>query len=204
MPRQLILNLDGTDIPVTIRKIDRDDLYGEIDIEAFDEKGNPASLMMLASDGKTLIDKGGSALAVLDRKGNSIERDSLRPVDLHGNEIEPVKSSFETPSKLSKAVVDEYLALIVKSVYLLEPVEDEKGFKALKDLLGSGQIFKFDFSYRGGVDFDSAFVVGNKSDAFMIVGRQAEFRFAKLNQTAALYSVEEQEISADELDFDLM
>jgi hypothetical protein len=36
------------------------------------------------------------------------------------------------------------------------------------------------------------------------VGKTARFQFAKLNQMAQLDSAEEQEISADDIDFDLL
>ena len=39
MARPLILSLDGQEFPVTIFKIDREKLYGRVEIEAYDEKG---------------------------------------------------------------------------------------------------------------------------------------------------------------------
>ena len=72
MARSLILSVDGREFSVQIIKINREDLYGSVEIEAFDEKGKPAELLILAPDGKTLIGKGGTALATLDAKGNSI------------------------------------------------------------------------------------------------------------------------------------
>ena len=54
MARPLVLSLDGREFSVSIKKIDRDMLYGSMEIEAFDEKGNPAGLLVLAADGKTL------------------------------------------------------------------------------------------------------------------------------------------------------
>ena len=63
MARSLVTSLlDGQEFPVSLVKVDRDKLYGSIEIEAFDEKGNAAELKVLAADGKTLIDKGGTAL----------------------------------------------------------------------------------------------------------------------------------------------
>ena len=38
MARPLVLSLDGQEYPVTLVKIDRDKLYGKVEIEAFDEK----------------------------------------------------------------------------------------------------------------------------------------------------------------------
>ena len=202
MARPLVLSLDGQEFSVSIRKIDRDMLYGSMEIEAFDEKGNPAQLLVLAADGKTLLDKGGTALATLDEKGNSIERNTLKTVDLEGKEIETVESSFSHPNKLAKADVDDYLAQLVKSVYTLDPAEDGN-IDYLIDHLSSGLIYRFPFSYRGGTEYDNAFVVGNGSDAFMIIGKQANFQFSKLNQAARLADAEEEVISGDEIDFDL-
>jgi hypothetical protein len=203
MARPLVLSLDGQKFSVGIRKIDREQLYGSIEIEAFDEKKNPATLMVLAADGRTLLDKGGTALATLDEKGNSVERPTLRPVNSKGKPIKPVPSSFDKTNVLKKATPEEYLSQVVKSVYHIRPYgEEDIGY--LLDHVTAGNIYQFPFSYRGGTEYDNALVIGNQSDAFMIVGKQAAFQFAKLNQMAVLDSFEEEEISGDDIDFDLM
>ena len=203
MPRSLKLSLDGEEFSVQLKKIDRDDLYGSVEIEAFDEKGNPAQLLVLASDGKTLLNKGGTALATVDQKGNSIERPSLKAVNLEGEEIEVVESSFSAPNKLDAADIDDYLSQVVKSIYILDP-DDGGDIKFLLDHLSSGLIYSFPFSYRGGTEYDNAFIIGYKNDAFMVIGKQARFQFAKLNQAARLDALEEEEVSGDDIDFDLL
>ncbi len=203
MPRQLVLSLDGREIPVSLVKIDRDKLYGSVEIEAFDEKGREASLRVLAADGKTLIDKGGTSLATINEKGTSVDRTSLKAVDENGDPIEPVPSSFNEPNVLKRATTDDYLSSMVKSVYWLQPPEDGD-IQYLIDHLGGDDIFTFPFSYRGGLDYDNAFVLGNDNEAFMVIGKPAEFQFLKLNQAVTLDSTEEEEISADDLDFDLL
>jgi hypothetical protein len=203
MPRPLILSVDGREFPVQIIKINREDLYGSVEIEAFDEKGKPAELLILAPDGKTLIGKGGTALATLDAKGNSISRTELNVVGPKGEELERVKSSFDHPNELRKADLDDYLSMIVKSVYSIDGVEDES-IDHLTDLLSDGRIYRFPFSYRGGVEYDDAFVIGNGKDAFLVIGKQAVMQFAKLGQAAQLDPIEEEEVSADDLDFDLL
>lgn len=203
MPRSLKLSLDGEEFSVQLKKIDRDDLYGSVEIEAFDEKGNPAQLLVLASDGKTLLNKGGTALATVDQKGNSIERTSLKAVNLEGEAIEMVESSFSAPNELKVADIDDYLSQVVKSIYVLDPDEDSD-LKFLLDHLSSGHIYSFPFSYRGGTEYDNAFIIGNKDDAFMVIGKQARFQFAKLNQAARLDALEEEEVSGDDIDFDLI
>ena len=203
MPRPLILSVDGREFPVQIIKINREDLYGSVEIEAFDEKGKPAELLILAPDGKTLIGKGGTALATLDIKGNSISRTDLSVVGAKGEELPRVESSFDKPNELRKADVDDYLSMIVKSVYSIDAVGEES-IGHLLDLLSDGRVYRFPFSYRGGVEYDDAFVIGNGKDAFLVIGKQAVMQFAKLGQAAVLEPIEEDEISADDLDFDLL
>jgi hypothetical protein len=66
-------------------------------------------------------------------------------------------------------------------------------------------MYIFPFSYRGGLDYDSAYIVGDeKNDAFMIVGKDGDLEYVKLNQTGVLSSNEEQDISADDISFDLL
>lgn len=188
---------------MTLVKIDREKLYGKIDIEAFDEKGNEASLKVLAADGKTLIDKGGTALATVTEKGDSIDRNDLVPVNSDGEKIEQVLSSFVQTNVLKPATVEEYFTQIVKSVYIVEPYEGAN-ISALYDQLSADRMFTFPFSWRGGIEYDNAYVIGAGGEAFMVVGKQAEFQFIKLNQATVLENSEEEEISADDLDFDLM
>ena len=202
MARPLVLSLDGQEYPVTLVKIDRDKLYGRVEIEAFDEKGREASLKILAADGKTLIDKGGTALATVTEKGDSVDRSELVPVDEDGKEIEQVPSSFTVVNVLKSADVEDYFLQIVKTAYLLQPHEDAD-IEPLKEQLATDAIYTFPFSYRGGIEHDNAFVIGAGGEAFMVVGKQADFQFVKLNQAAVMDSTEEQEISADDLDIDL-
>ena len=201
MPRPLTLSLDGREFDVRILKVDREKLYGKVEIEAYDEKGNPAQLLVLAPDGKTLIDKGGTALATVDENGDSISRADLVAVDEDGQKIETVPSSFNEVNVLKKASVEDYLSQLVKSVYLIDPVESEDK-KYLQDHVGAGLIYNFDFSYRGGTEYDKAFALGNKTDAFMIVGKPAELEFVKLNQAVDLDATDEQEVSAEEISFE--
>ena len=204
MPKSLILDLDGKEFEVLITRIDREDLYGSVEVEAFDEKGKPAELKVLAADGKTLIEKGGTALTVVNEKGDSIERSELVAVDIDGDEITKVESSFNAPNKLKKADIDNYLGLVVKSVYLLDPPEDGD-LDYLTEHLSTNNIYTFPFSYRGGLEHDAAYIVGgDKDEAFMIVGKDGDLDYVKLNQAGVLSSNEEQEISADDISFDLL
>ena len=201
MPRPLVLSLDGREFDVRIVKIDREKLYGKVEIEASDERGNPAQLLILAPDGKTLIDKGGTALATVDESGDSISRADLVAVDEEGEKIDTVPSSFNQVNVLKQAKPEDYLSQLVKSVYLIDPVE-KIDKKYLQDHVSSGLIYNFDFSYRGGLEYDNAYVLGNRSDVFMVVGKPAELEFVKLNQAVDLDVTEEEEVTADEISFE--
>jgi len=201
MPRPLVLSLDGREFDVRITRIDREKLYGKVEIEAFDEKGNPARLMVLAPDGKTLIDKGGTALANVDENGDSISRADLIAVDENGEKIETVPSSFNETNVLKRSTVEDYVSQLVKSVYVIDAV-DEADQKYLQDHVSAGLIYNFDFSYRGGIEYDNAFVIGNKTDSFMIVGKTAELEFVKLNQAVDLDPTEDEEVSTEEISFE--
>ncbi len=204
MAKTLKLSLDGDEFEVAISKIDRTALYGNVEIEAFDEKGKPAELKVLAADGQTLINKGGTALEPVNSSGDSIERKELIPVDLEGKKIEMVKSSFDEVNTLKPADLDTYLGLVVKSVYVLDAVEGSD-IQFLKDHLSAKQMFTFPFSYRGGLEHDAAYIVGGDGDdAFMIIGKEGDVQYLKLNQAGVLSSNEEQEISADDISFDLL
>lgn len=203
MAKPLVLSLDGQEFAVRLAKIDRDKLYGSVSIEAFDDGGDEVFLRVLASDGKTIIDKGGTALATVTEKGDSIPRNHLVAVNSDGEELELVPSSFSAANLLERASVDEYLSHIVKTVYLLDAADGGR-LDHLEDVLSDGRIYKFPFSYRGGLEYDSAFVLANKDGVFMIVGQPAVLKFLKLGQAAVLEPVEEQEVAEDDLDFDLL
>jgi hypothetical protein len=203
MAKALRLSLDGNEFEVMMTRIDRDDLYGRVEVEAFDEKGKPAELKVLAADGRTLMEKGGTALVVVNEKGDSIDRAELVPVDLDGEPLPKVESSFGQTNELSKAEMDDYLGLVVKSVYVLDPPE-EGDIDYLMEHLDGDQMFKFPFSYRGGIEHDDAYILGNGKDAFMVLGKDGEVDYLSLNQSTVLAPEEEQEISADDISFDLL
>jgi len=204
MARPLVLSLDGEEYPVSIVKIDREKLYGKVEIEAFDEKGREAELRVLAADGKTLIDKGGTALATVTDKGDSVDRVDLVPVDEDGKKFEQVPSSFTVTNVLKTAKVEDYFTNIVKSVYLVRPFDDAD-LGPLKDALSDDErLYTFPFSWRGGIEYDNAYLIRTGADVFMIVGRPTEWQFVKLNQAVTLDQTEEEEISAEDIDFDLL
>lgn len=202
MAKPLVFQLAGTEIPLHMEKIDRSKLYGYVDIETLDEEDRPCELATLAGDGQTLIGKGGTAIGYLSPDGTWSDKASLKPVNVEGNEIQPVGSSFNAPVRLEQtATVDEYLSHNIRATYMLAG----EGVDAIRARLQDGTIFKFDFSFRGGLQADAAFLVLSADEqVFLCLGSPTSFEFVGLQQVAPVVSDEETEEEEDDMDFGMM
>lgn len=204
MAKPIVFQWGDTDLSFSLAKIDRSKLYGYKEIEVLDEDGNRCELATLADDGRTVVGRGGTGLGCVDADGLWSDKSKLKPVDVEGNEIHPVASSFSAPIKLFETVgVDEYLGHNIRAVYQLE-TEDEIG--SLASELEKGTIFSFPYSYRGGLDADAGFLLmGSDGNTFLAVGNPTKVEFIGLQQTAAMMDDEEEEADEmDLMDFDMI
>lgn len=205
MPRTLTFLHGGAPLDVSPTKLDRAKLYGTVEVEARDELGRRCELATLASDGKTLLGKGGKAMGFLSQEGRWLERAALKPVDPEGAPLSSVPSSFDAPIALDKtATVDDYLAHNIKSVYVLD--SDAPGLAALAKELLAGTIYTFPYSFRGGLVADVGFLfAGADQNLFLAVGQPTHLHFLGLEQ---LPTYEDEESAAagdeDELDFGML
>ncbi len=201
MARNLTFNFDGAEFAAGIEKIDRSKLYGSISIEAEDETGARAEMISLASDGQTLFGIGGTAFATLSQENDPVKRETLAAYSLEGEPLETVPSSFDAPIAVSEqTTIEDYLSHLVKSVYLLTGEQASE----IAGRLSGGAIYKFQFSYRGGVMPDTAFLLANAENLpFMILTTPANINFVGFQDAAAFYEEPEEE-GDDELDFEMM
>jgi len=184
-----------------MHKVDRSKLYGFKELEVNDGEGDPCELATLADDGKTVIGKGGTGIGYLTADGLWCDKSNLTPVDIEGEKIEPVKSSFGTAIPLTETVTTEEflnhnirLCYIMKSEELCEPL-----MAKLKD----NQIFKFPYSYRGGLEADAGFLLMNmEQEVFFLVGDPTVVEFVGLQQAAPVAA--EEETTEDKSDDGLM
>lgn len=183
---ELKLSYQGTDLSCGIAKVDRRKLYGYLETEVVDsESGQVCGLATLASDGRTLIPSGGVALAYVSPGGLWKTKDELKPVDLEGQDITPVGSTFKEVVELGEtATVEEYLDHNIRMVYQLEI---DGGFpKDFVAELAGGTIFRFPFSYRGGLEADEAFVLqGADGTIWMAVGKKTDVHLIGQEQLGA-------------------
>ena len=183
MPRTLSFTLGESQIDFEMHKVDRTRLYGFKELLVLDEDNEPCELTTLAEDGKTLIGKGGTGIGYLDADGSWVDKSDLTAVDLEGNKIDPVPSSFAAPITLGeKADAEDFLNHNIRLIYRLESEAlDEK----LAADLAAGAIFKFDYSFRGGLEADVGFLLHNESgEIFFLVGDQSKVEYVGLQQAA--------------------
>jgi hypothetical protein len=200
--KPLVFRLGETEFAFALNKVDRSKLYGYKEVEALDDQGRRCELAMLASDGRTLIGPGGSGFAQLSAYGQWCEKSSLKPVDVDNKEIQPVASSFSAPVPLTeKTTVDDYLRHNIRMVYQLLTESDAA---PLREELAQGAIFKFPYSYRGGLEADVGFLLqGADGNVFLTVGNPTRVAFVGLAEVAAVEEDGQAE-EADLLDFDMI
>ncbi len=205
MARPLTFDYGGSKIAFEMNKVDRAKLYGFKEVEVLDEEEQKCTLATLASDGRTIVGRGGTAIGYLDSEGQWADKANLQPVDTEGREITPVTSSFSAPVPLSEQVtIDEYLSHNIRSVYQLS---SEADVGSLMEELTQGTIYRFEFSYRGGLEADAAFLLTNSDgELFMAIGTPATVQFIGLQQTTGVAAEEtaDEQDAGDLMDFDMI
>jgi len=203
MAKPLVFQFGDAEIAFQLSKVDRSKLYGFKEVEALDDEGQKCELATLAGDGRTVVPSGGTALGYVAVDGLWCDKGQLKPVDLDGKEITPVKSSFAEPVKLFEtATVDQYLDHNIRSIYLLQCEGDAA---ALKEELTKGTIFTFPYSYRGGLEANAGFLLaGADGNLFLAIGTPTHLEYLSLQETAAAEETALEETEEAELDFEMI
>jgi len=203
MAKPIKFNFADEESVFEMHKVDRSRLYGYKELEVLDEHGNACVLTTLAKDGQSLIGKGGTGIGYVDADGNWCEKDQLKPVDLQGNTITPVASSFAAPIELSEeATTERFLDHNIRLIYEL----DSEGITPeLAKRLQAGAIFMFPYSYRGGLEADTGFLMTNSTgDIFFLVGDDSSIEFKGLQQVVPATNYEANGDDDSLMDFDMI
>ena len=203
MAKPLVFSFKGNEIAFSMSKVDRSKLYGFKELDVLDEQGSKCELATLAGDGHTVVGKGGTGLGYLSVDGAWCEKSALRPVNLEGSDIHPVPSSFAAPVSLSaKATTDEYLSHNVRATYVMEAEGDPD---ELVNELKQGAIFRFDYSFRGGLEADVGFLLmGADGNIFFAVGNPTNLEFVGLQEAAGVADEDEGDDDGDLMDFGMI
>ncbi|MEM7456747.1 MAG: hypothetical protein AAF456_20555 [Planctomycetota bacterium] len=203
MGKKIQFEFDGSRIEFEMNKIDRSKLYGSKSVEVLDDRDRNCEMATLAEDGKTLIGIGGTGIGYLTADGNWSDKSDLTAVDMEGNPITPVPSSFAAPILLEQeATMEDYLDHNMRLFYKLDHhdvIPDE-----LSKRLSDGAIFLFDYSYRGGLQADTGFLLKNDdNEIFFLVGDKTGVDFIGLQQTASVGD-EESPDASELMSFDMI
>jgi hypothetical protein len=211
MAKPLVFEFRGAQVSLGHQKVDRTKLYGYVDTEVVDEAGRACELGTLLGDGHSVVGKGGTGICYLSPDGLWRKKADLRPVDRDGKPIPTVKSTFDTVVPLTdQATIEDYLSHNVHLIYLLthqppdgmpaQPIDE------LAEDLRGGTIYRFPFSYRGGVAATVGFLLaGGDGNLFLCVGTPTVIEYVGLKATAAVVVDPGDEGAEDDaLDFSLV
>ena len=199
MARELTFKLAGSDYSAVPVKLERKKIYGWTSIVATDRAGDVCNSVYLSPDDSLIIPSGGLKQATVDSNGRWVEKSELTAYSADGTEALPVvPSSFDAPIELSaKATPEEFLDNDWESVYQLENPDLAKAV--------GNDIYRFEFSYRGGTNLNDGYLMNTPSGLFLFAGDKQEFPLVSLAEETTIDDNEpvEEEASIDELDFSM-
>lgn len=197
MAKELVFKLSGIDFTAAPVKLERKKVYGWTDTVATDKDGEACVSAYLSPDDSLVIPSGGLKQASVDSDGRWIDKSELIAYSEDGeNKLPVLPSSFDASIELNtKATIEEFLDNDWESVYQL--VNPELAAAVDDD------IYKFEFSYRGGTNHNDAYLLNTPGGLFLFAGDKQEFPLVSLAEETTIDDNEEPEEEIDELDFSM-
>ena len=186
-----------------LTKIDRDKIYGFIEVKVNDDKGNPCTMGSLLDDGRTLVLNGATALKTVDSKYNELDKKTLKVVYQDGTDAVLVASSYEGEVKLLECSMDDLFNLEISSVYQLD-IEDAEQKKMVTNFLADGKVARFVFNYRADYEGADAIIISNANGIFALTGRIIDFPYLENKLTASISNLQEETIEEEGMDFGML
>jgi hypothetical protein len=183
-------------------KLDRKKLYGGKQKLVLDDNHNECNTISLFSDRSIIIPKGGLGLGSISEDGKWVDKFDMVYVDLQGEAVDLVPSSFDSVIELKETVsVETFLEHNITSIYSLQGEENHPAFVGA--IAGNKRIFTFIFNFRADYEGDPAFIVENAGELFVLIGKKIEFDFISLDEAGAFEDGDSSE-DEDEFDFSMM
>ena len=203
MAKAIHFNAGKLAFAASLTKVDRDKVYGFIEVKVNDDKGNPCTMGSLLDDGKTLILNGATANKTVDASFNELDKKELKVVYQDGKDAVLVPSSYEGEVLLTETSLDDLFNLEVTSVYQLD-FEDDLQKKSVSDFLASGKVARFLFNYRADYEGADAILIANANGIFALTGRIIDFPFLKNELEPISETLVEQPIEEEGMDFGML
>ena len=203
MAKAIQFNTGKLKFAASLTKVDRDKVYGFIEVKVNDDKGNPCTMGSLLDDGKTIVLNGATANKTVDASFNELDKKELKVVYLDGKDAVLVPSSYEGEILLTETSLDDLFNLEVTSVYQLD-FEDDLQKKLVSDFLASGKVARFLFNYRADYEGADAILIANANGIFALTGRIIDFPFLKNEVEPISETLVEQPIEEEGMDFGML
>ena len=203
MAKAIQFNAGKLTFAASLTKVDRDKVYGFIEVKVNDDKGNPCAMGSLLDDGKTIVLNGATANKTVDALFNELDKKELKVVYQDGKDAVLVPSSYEGEVILTETSLDDLFNLEVTSVYQLD-FEDALQKKSVSDFLASGKVARFLFNYRADYEGADAILITNDEGVFALTGRIIEFPFLDNKLSLPVDSIFEETLEDEEMDFGML
>ena len=186
-----------------LTKIDRDKVYGFIEVKVNDDKGNPCVMGSLLDDGRTLVLNGATALKTVDASFNELDKKELKVIYQDGKDAVLVPSSYEGEVNLSQTSLDDLFNLEITSVYQLD-FEDASQKNSVSDYLADGKVARFVFNYRADYEGADAILIANADGIFALTGRIIDFPYLENILAPVAANLVEETIEEEAMDFGML
>ena len=186
-----------------LTKIDRDKVYGFIEVKVNDDKGNPCLMGSLLDDGRTLVLNGATALKTVDASFNELDKKELKVIYQDGKDAVLVPSSYEGEVNLTETSLDDLFNLEISSVYQLD-FEDASQKKSVSDYLADGTVARFVFNYRADYEGADAILIANADGIFALTGRIIDFPYLENKLAPVAGNLVEETIEEEAMDFGML
>lgn len=202
MAKAIQFNAGELKFAATLTKIDRDKVYGFVDLVVKDEKGNPCSFGNLLGDGSTIVLNGATAMKTVDEFNKELDKKTLKVVYQDGKDAVLVPSSYDQEVVLQDASLDDLFNLEITAVYQLG-FEDENQKTTTLAYFSDGKVARFQFNYRPDYEGADAIIVANQAGIFALTGSIIDFPYLENSQVAQVAEISE-EPAEEEMDFGML
>ncbi len=204
MAKAIQFNAGKLKFAASLTKVDRDKVYGFIEVKVKDDKGNPCTMGSILDDGKTLILNGATANKTVDASFNELDKKELKVVYQDGKDADLVPSSYEGEVNLTETSLDDLFNLEVTSVYQLD-FEDIELKKAVSAFLANGKVARFLFNYRADYEGADAILIANANGIFALTGRIIDFPYLENKLVPVAATLVEETVEEEEgMDFGML
>lgn len=200
MSRELVFTWRGESAVFDHQRVERRQLYGSKRRIAIDAAGNPCTRASMTLDGTTVLRPGMTAQGWYTEDGEQVESGEVVTVGADGSPLPVHPSTVGVEQPLEGPVAPTaVLDLAVDSVLVLTPRSIPEG---LRLALEQGSVFRFAYCYRPDPAPSIAYLVGNQSGIFALIGSSVQVQW--MSRDLALHEAATGAADDDDVDFEMV